>query len=260
MGEIKGFAIPADKNPNGLPAELVFPWDQAAYVVNWAEDLGVDEPVRDRMSVIQKMLGDPSKVSTVLAAWQDGVSELTKAVDGSNDGIGLSTANENLKARWNGAARDAAVAYVETLATCTRTNNGLISQIAGYLNDLGAYCTTAYTNAIGHVTKTAANLAQYESARKRALTNASIVILTGGAGGTDSYQSAALEFVNTFMLDTKELTDNLSKYMVDTGGKIDDVVTKINMVEIPGAIAPAALSTPGWQPRNPTGPGWGQPS
>ncbi|MEU4647358.1 hypothetical protein [Nocardia fluminea] len=260
MGDKKGFAIPAERNPNGLPAELVFPWDQAAYVVTWAEHLDVDEPVRDRMSTIQKMLGDPSKVSTVLAAWQEAVSELTKAVDGSNDGIGLATANENLKARWAGTARDAAVDYVDRLATSTRSNNTLISQIAGYLNDLGAYCTTAYTNATSSVNSTAASLAQYESDRKKAETNALIVIFTGGAGGTDNYRSAALDFVTTFMNDSKTLVDNLSKYMVDTGGKIDDVITKINMVEVPAAIAPAALTVPGWQPRNPTGPGWGTPS
>ncbi|KIA64329.1 hypothetical protein [Nocardia vulneris] len=260
MGDTKGFAIPAERNPNGLPAELVFPWDQAAYVVTWAEHLGVDEPVRDRMSVLQKMLGDPSKVSSVLAAWQQAVTELTKAVDGSNDGMGLATANENLKARWAGTARDAAVDYVDRLATSTRSNNGHIAQIATYLNDLGAYVTTAYTNATSNVQSTAASLAQYEAARKKAQTNALIVIFTGGAGGTDSYQSAALEFVDRFMTDTKSLLDNLSKYMVDTGGKIDDVITKINQVEVPAAIAPAALTVPGWQPRNPTGPGWGTPS
>ncbi|MFF3227183.1 hypothetical protein ACFYV7_30600 [Nocardia suismassiliense] len=260
MGDTKGFAIPAERNPNGLPAELVFPWDQAAYVVTWAEHLDVDEPVRDRMSILQKMLGDPSKVSTVLAAWQGAVTELTKAVDGSNDGIGLATANENLKARWAGTARDAAVDYVDRLATSTRSNNGHIAQIATYLNDLGAYVTTAYTNATSNVQSTAASLAQYEGARKKAETNALIVILSGGAGGTDSYQSAALDFVDRFMTDTKSLLDSLSKYMVDTGGKIDDVITKINQVEVPAAIAPAALTVPGWQPRNPTGPGWGTPS
>ncbi|MDO3650309.1 hypothetical protein [Nocardia mangyaensis] len=141
-----------------------------------------------------------------------------------------------------------------------RSNNTLISQIAGYLNDLGAYCTTAYTNATSSVNSTAASLAQYESDRKKAETNALIVIFTGGAGGTDNYRSAALDFVTTFMNDSKALVDNLSKYMVDTGGKIDDVITKINMVEVPAAIAPAALTVPGWQPRNPTGPGWGTPS
>ncbi|WP_280407194.1 hypothetical protein [Nocardia brasiliensis] len=260
MGDKKGFAIPADRNPNGLPAELVFPWEQAAYVVNWAEDLDVDGPVRDRMSTIQKMLGDPSKVSTVLAAWQDSVSELTKAVDGSNDGSGLATANENLKARWAGSARDAAVDYVDRLATSTRSNNTFISQIAGYLNDLGAYCTRAYTDATTSVHSTAASLAQYESARKKAQTNALVVILTGGAGGTDSYQSAALDFVSTFMTDTKTLISQLRDYMVDIGGKIDDVITDINKFEVPAAIAPAALTVPGWQPRNPTGPGWGTPS
>ncbi|MGY0502324.1 hypothetical protein ACWZHB_27860 [Nocardia sp. FBN12] len=86
------------------------------------------------------------------------------------------------------------------------------------------------------------------------------MIFTGGAGGTDSYQSAALECVATFMSGTKTLMDDLSKYMIDSGGKIDDIITQINQVEVPAAIAPAALSVPGWQPRNPTGPGWGVPS
>ncbi|MGS2809718.1 hypothetical protein [Nocardia sp. MW-W600-9] len=52
-----------------------------------------------------------------------------------------------------------------------RSNNSLISMIAGYLNDLGGYCTTAYTNATRSVNSTAAGLAQYESGREKAETS-----------------------------------------------------------------------------------------
>ncbi|MBL1080039.1 hypothetical protein JK358_37150 [Nocardia sp. 2] len=254
------YAIPADKNPNNLPAELVFPYEQAAYVVLFAEELNFGTSVRTRVDNIQKMLGNPNAVSTVLAAWQGSVSQLTQAVDGSDDGNGLDTANENLKARWNGSARESAVDYVTRLATATRNNRTEIASMATHLNNIGAFVSNAYSQAIVHISNTASDLAQYESAIRKTGINALSVIFTGGAAGTDNAYSAATEAVADFMRETGTIVQSVENYMTKIGGEVDDIITNISKVEIPAAMAPAATDTGGWQPRNPTGPGWGQPS
>lgn len=50
----------------------------------------------------------------------------------------------------------------------------------------------------------------------------------------------------------KELTD----YLTEANGAVDTIAA----VEVPDSGAPSISSIGGWQPRNPTGPGWGQPS
>ncbi|MBF6235768.1 hypothetical protein IU474_01560 [Nocardia otitidiscaviarum] len=261
MGDKQGYAIPADKNPNNLPAELVFPWDQAAYLVNFAEDLGFGSHVRTRVDNIRKMLGDPNAVSTVLTAWQHAVSDLTRAIDGSaEDGIGLESSNENLKARWNGTSRDAAVEYVGRLITVTRNNRTAISDMATSLNNIGAKVSNAYSQAIVHISNTAESLLQYEAARQKMWQNIVGVLTGSGLSDTANARSNATEAVATFMSETGKIAQSVENYMTDVGGEVDQIITKIGEVEVPAAISFAALDISGWQPRNPTGPSWGTPT
>lgn len=254
MGNTTGYAIPSERNPNGLPSELVFPWDQAAYVVIKSEELGFHETVRERVDFIQKMLGNPSAVSPVLAAWQDAVFHLTKAVDGSDDGRGLETANENLGARWNGASREAAVAYVGRIITATKANRDAISKMSVSINNVGAFVSNAYSQAIVHISSFAAALAQYEAGWTEAVL--SVVI----PGNTTNGRSEALKSAADFMAQTGEIIKSVENYMTNIGGEVDNIITEIGKVEVPAAISDAALDIGGWQPRNPTGPAWGQPS
>jgi hypothetical protein len=116
MGQktISGYPIPADKNPDHLPPEQVFPWDQAATLVTFAEQVGVDG-VRAMVDTIHGLLGNPEAIPPVTDAWRKAVKELTASIDGSDHTVGLQTAKENLVGRWNGPAREAAVSYVERI-------------------------------------------------------------------------------------------------------------------------------------------------
>ncbi|BDU07121.1 hypothetical protein [Nocardia cyriacigeorgica] len=247
-----GYPIPEDKNPHGLPEDLIFPWDQAATLVTVAEKVG-NTAVRAQVDLIRKMLGNPGAVSTVLGAWQTAQSELTQSIDGSNDGTGLQTAKENLGARWNGSAREAAVSYVDRLITATHGEQKSIGEIATSINNFSAFVSNNYGTAIAHISNYAAIVADLAGGLIEEIREA--IGMDGGSVETKIIQALA-----EFMRETGEVLKDVRTYRTQIEGEVDQIKIRAAEVTVPPAIAPAALDTNGWQPRNPTGTGWGRPS
>lgn len=246
----KGYPVPADHNPGKLPEELVFPWGAAGTLVTTAEKIGVPG-VRTLIDSIQAMLGNPNEASETTTAWQSAVQELTSAVDGSGtNNVGLLTARDELGARWNGTAREAAVAYVDRVVTTTNSIRDAIKSMATQIDELRSVIMTNYKEAI-------ALISEY----------AQLVIETGG--GYLTYADDLIKFDPSGVLDT--LTKQLSKFVELASKNVqrvidfrNEVVTiiqgiKNNAATIPvqSAIAPAALDNAGWQPRKPTGKAFG---
>ncbi|MCA2209281.1 hypothetical protein [Nocardia rosealba] len=211
-----------------------------------AERIGVPG-VRTLIDSIQTMLGNPNEASATTTAWQTAVQELTSAVDGSGtNNIGLLTAKDELGARWNGTAREAAVAYVDRIVTTTNSIRDAIKSMATQIDELRTVIMTNYKEAIALITEYAQNVVET-------------------AGGMMAFADDLLKFDPTGVIDS--LTDCLSKFVELAGKKVqlviefrDSVMTiiqgiKNNAVTIPvqSAIAPAALDNAGWQPRHPVG-------
>jgi len=62
------------------------------------------------------------------------------------------------------------------------------------------------------------------------------------------------------MEETGKVIESVITYKNNLAGTMDAIITRAGEIAVPAAIAPDALDTTGWQPRNPTGPGWGSPS
>ncbi|WP_280505524.1 hypothetical protein [Nocardia farcinica] len=75
-----------------------------------------------------------------------------------------------------------------------------------------------------------------------------------------SIETQILETLAQFMEETGKVIESVINYKKEIAGKMDEIITRAGEIAVPGAISPAALDTTGWQPRNPTGPGWGTPS
>ncbi|MFD6451282.1 hypothetical protein ACFWF3_10905, partial [Nocardia sp. NPDC060220] len=126
---------------------MVFPWGAAGTLVTTAERIGVPG-VSELIDSIQAMLGNPNEAAETTAAWQSAVQELTSAVDGSGtNNIGLLTAKDELGARWNGAAREAAVAYVDRVVTTTNSIRDSIKNMATKVDELRSVIMTNYKEA-----------------------------------------------------------------------------------------------------------------
>ncbi|AXK86707.1 hypothetical protein IU443_07540 [Nocardia farcinica] len=248
----EGYPIPADKNPFGLSAELIFPYDQAATLVTAAQRVG-NTAVRGQVELIRKMLGNPNDVSTVLGAWQTAISELTMSIDGSDDGNGLTTARASVNARWNGSAKDAAVAYLDQLLEMTPAQRTVMKEITDQINNFSALVTQNYATAIVHITKYAAIVAELSGGLLEEIREA--LTLDGG-----SIETKILEALGQFMEETGKVIESVITYKNNLAGTMDAIITRAGEIAVPAAIAPDALDTTGWQPRNPTGPGWGSPS
>lgn len=246
----KGYPVPADHNPDKLPEELVFPWGAAGTLVTTAERIGVPG-VSTLIDSIQAMLGNPNEVSETTTAWQSAVQELTSAVDGSGtNNIGLLTAKDELGARWNGSAREAAVAYVDRVVTTTNSIRDSIKEMATKIDELRSIIMTNYKDAIALITE-----------------YAQLVVET--TGGLVSYADDLLKFDPTGVVAT--LTKTISKFVELAGAKVqavitfrDGIVTTIQAIKnsaaaipVQSAIAPSALDTGSWQPRKPTGKAFG---
>lgn len=255
MGEIDGFAIPADRNPKGLPADLVFPWDQAAFVVNRSPYYKV-EKMDEVMRNIVLSLGDPNAVSTVMNGWNSAVSSLAKAVDGSGDQIGLETANERLASRWVGAASDAAVKYVGRLVTATREEKAAILEMHGRINTIGAIVTSGYITNIAHVHNYAARLKDAEGQEY----DIRVQSMRPDWSSTSMY-ALGKKLLGEFIDITEEVKKGVRDKLNDLEGEVNNIAGTIAAVEIPGGIDDKTVKDVGsWQPRNPTGPPWGRPS
>ncbi|MFD3507066.1 hypothetical protein [Nocardia sp. NPDC058666] len=247
----KGYPVPADHNPGKLPEELIFPWGAAGTLVTTAERIGVPG-VRELIDGIQAMLGNPNEASETTTAWQSAVQELTSAVDGSGtNNIGLLTAKDELGARWNGGAREAAVAYVERVVTTTNAIRDSIKNMATKVDELRSIIMMNYKEAIKLISE-----------------YAQIVVET--TGGLISYADDLLKFDPTGVVAT--VTKTISKFVELASAKVqavidfrDQVVTVINGIKneaaaipVQSGIAPAALDKGAWQPRKPTGKAFGE--
>ncbi|MFC6011529.1 hypothetical protein [Nocardia lasii] len=255
MGEIDGFAIPADRNPKGLPADLVFPWEQAAFVVNRSPYYKV-ENMDAVMRNIVLSLGDPNAVTAVMNGWNSAVSSLAKAVDGSGGQIGLETANERLAARWVGAAADSATAYVGRLVTATRTEKAAILKMHGKINELGAIVTSGYITNIAHVHNYAARLKDAEGVEY----DIRVQSLRPDWSSTSMF-ALGKKLLGEFIDITEEVKEGIRSKLNDMEGQVNLIAGEIAAVEIPGGIDDTTVKdVESWQPRNPTGPPWGTPS
>ncbi|WP_054816071.1 hypothetical protein [Nocardia arizonensis] len=254
MGTTEGLAIPADKNPQGLPSEFVFPWEQAAYVVKKAKECDITN-IEEIVDSIRNSLGNPNWVSEVLTGWLGAITSLTKAVDGSGNGVGLETANENLKARWTGTASESATSYVGRLVTASREEKTQLQAMYDKINDIGAFVSKSYAANIAHIHNYAARLRENEG------NEYDIRVGSFFPGGSDtSIYAEKKRILAEFTRETAAVFKDLTDYLTDVGGSVDTIVSLIAGVEIPGNIAPSVGDPGSWQPRNPTGPPWGQPS
>ncbi|WP_157101268.1 hypothetical protein [Nocardia shimofusensis] len=209
--------------------------------------------MREQIELIRKMLGNPNDVSTVLGAWQTAISELTMSVDGSDDGNGLSTARASVNARWNGSAKDAAVEYLDLLLDMTPKQRSVMKEIADAINNFSALVTQNYATAIAHISKYAAIVAELAGGLFEELKEA--ITLNGG-----SIETKILEALGQFMEETGKVIESVITYKNNLAGTMDGIITRAGEIAVPAAIAPDALDTTGWQPRNPTGPNRGTPS
>ncbi|MQY20510.1 hypothetical protein [Nocardia macrotermitis] len=245
---IKGYPIPADQNPDNLPAELVFPWGPASTLVTTAEKLNVPG-VRDMVDTCHGMLGNPNQVPIIVGAWRTSIQELTSAVDGSDHSAGLSTAKENLNARWGGsAAAGAATDYVTRVISSTTDTRNIMKSMADEIDGFRSQIMSNYKQAIDHITKYAN------------------IILGLGASFLEEVEGA-LEFDFDLKGNTEAITKALQGFLDETNKVVGDLITyrdtmmtnlnKIRnsaaTIQVPSEIAPAALDNGSWQPRKPTG-------
>lgn len=254
MGTIEGLAIPADKNPLGLPQEFIFPWEQAAYVVQKGQECGITN-VKEIVDSIRNSLGNPNWVSEILGGWLGAINSLSKAVDGSGDGVGLETANENLKARWTATAGDAATSYIGRLVTASREEKTQLQAMYDKINDIGAFVSKSYSANIAHIHNYAARLREDEG-NEYDIRVGSVL----PAGSNTSMFAERKRILADFTRETAAVFKELTDYITDVGGAVDTIASLIAGVEIPGNIAPVVGDPGAWQPRNPTGPPWGRPS
>ncbi|MFI9509245.1 WXG100 family type VII secretion target [Nocardia sp. NPDC052566] len=245
---IKGYPIPADKNPNNLPEELIFPWGPASTLVTWAERVNVPG-VRENVDIIHGMLGNPNNVPPITSAWRTAVQELTSSIDGSDHSVGLQTAKENLTGRWNGPAREAAVSYVERIVKTTEDTRKILADITGKIDAFRSKIVNNYSTAIGHIANYATIILQY-------------------AGDTLAVVEGALTFDFDLAGQTKAIVKALKDFITETTAVIKDVITyRDNLltgleeirtlaaqIAVPPEIAPVALDNGSWKPRKPTGP------
>ncbi|MFE3547009.1 hypothetical protein ACFXK0_28945 [Nocardia sp. NPDC059177] len=249
---VEGYAIPEDKNPMGVSPELVFPYEQAATLVTAAAKVG-NSMVKAQVELIRKMLGNPSDVSTVLAAWQKAVSELTQSIDGSDDGNGLVTAKASLEARWTGTSGEAAAKYLQHIIEVTPLNATIIAGMAEQINTFGALVLKNYGTCIRYITEYAATVARASASLMEEIKE--MITLDGG-----SAETAIINALADFMELTGKLTDEVIEYKKEIGGTLDTLITQAGTVQVPSNIAPDALILGGYQPRNPTGKPWGNDS
>ncbi|WP_405180980.1 hypothetical protein OG225_07260 [Nocardia sp. NBC_01377] len=184
------------------------------------------------------------------------ITSLTKAVDGSGNGVGLETANENLKARWTGTASESATSYVGRLVTASRDEKTQLQAMYDKINDIGAFVSKSYSANIAHIHNYAARLRENEAKEYDIRAGG---FFPGGGSGTSIFAEKR-SILADFTTETAAVFKDLTEYMTDIGGSVDTIVSLIAGVEIPGNIAPSAGDPGSWQPRNPTGPPWGVPS
>ncbi|MFR9752092.1 hypothetical protein ACL02S_13795 [Nocardia sp. 004] len=248
----RGYAIPEDKNPYGLSAEYIFPYNQAATLVTVAEKVH-NAAVRTQVDLIRKMLGNPDDVSTLLSAWQKAAANLTQATDGNDDGNGLMTARASINARWNGTSKDAAVEYLDNLITVTPEQRAIIQNIASEINQFSALVTQNYATAIVHITNYAAIVAELAGGLLEEIRE--VLTLDGG-----SVETAILRALGEFMTETGKLLESVITYKNNLSGTMGNIITEAAGIAVPAALAPDATIIGGWQPRNPTGTPWGTDS
>ncbi|MEV6258196.1 hypothetical protein [Nocardia sp. NPDC051911] len=248
---IKGYPIPADKNPDKLPEELVFPWGPASTLVTFAEKVGVPG-VREQVDTIHSMLGNPNQIPPITSAWRTSVQELTAAIDGSDRSVGLQTAKENIGGRWNGTGREAAVAYVDRLIKTTEDTRSVVRDIAIQIDSFRSIIVDNYTKAISHIAKYASIILNY-------------------AGGVLEVVEGLLVFDFDLKKNTENIVKALDDFMQEASKVINDVITfrsdimkeleairtRAAEIAVPAAIAPVALDYESWKPRKPTGPAFG---
>ncbi|MEV6276358.1 hypothetical protein [Nocardia sp. NPDC051832] len=247
----KGYAVPEDHNPLKLSDDLVFPWGAASTVVTTAQELGIPL-VKEAVDTIHAMLGNPGEVAKVVQAWQETVKELTKAIDGSDDGKSLATAKEELGARWNGGARETAVLYVDRIITATKETRGVVEDIANKIDSFRSAIIDNYKSAIQAISKCAQILVTLGGGLAKATFE-----ITEGKIPVGDYVEKGTKAIAEFMAVADKVATDIIDYRNKLLENLSVILTSAAKIEVPGEMAASAGDENAWVPRYPTGPAVG---
>ncbi|MFC9896830.1 hypothetical protein ACFVMC_24360 [Nocardia sp. NPDC127579] len=249
MGERtrQGYPIPADRNPNGLPENLIFPWDSAATVVSAAQSVG-NSAVEALVDKIRAMIGNPVETEAVATAWRRAARQIVSAIDAS-EGPGLESAKAELEARWVGTGGDAAITWIGQVVTNGNETSAILLAMASELDGMRSQSITAYKEAIGHIA-----------------TTAKLILDTAGGVISKIKKGFDITVITDALSDFVELAsavaNSLITHMDAMKTRIESLTNQAIALKVAPLAAPAMADyndNGGWQPRNPTGSKIGTP-
>ncbi|QIS11150.1 hypothetical protein [Nocardia arthritidis] len=234
----KGYPVPVERNPDDLPAQQVFPWDQAAAVVTAGDRM--DMPiVRTYVDMIQDMLGHPGAVASIRDSWQDAVGHLTKATDGGAGGNSLPTTMADLGFYWDGRGFNAAKEYVTYVTSTTKEVTDIIVKIAKEIDKFRSQIMNCYGQAIEHIANCAA-----------------IVVRLAGDVITDFFTAnfsgictALVDALTEFIKEAGKVIRDIIGYRSDAETAVNNLKTDAKNLRTVAPIAESALQSRNWSPK-----------
>lgn len=243
----EGYPIPADQG-KGLSYQgqtYQFPYSQAGTIVTTAVKLGMDG-FSDLLDNIRKLPGDTDAIGYITDSWRAAAQELTYAVDGNN-GPGLETAKENLLARWNGTAREAAVLFADRVIVNAKSNRDVLLNCAAQIEKFRTKIVETYIAALTFVNDCANAILEYSDSLMDTIKG------FFGGGDADSDDNSVADLLRKFKDNVVTLFNAVLKAREEVVTALTEIRNQAAKFEVPAPQAEAASDIGSWQPRKPTG-------